>query len=779
MSILSGFKKVIRYIKTSAGYSKLSQWTSSQTVEMDDGSNLENKITDINTYINNKANISSPTFTGIPKAPTASNGTNNTQIATTAFANNAVSNHNSSSVAHSDIRSLITGLENAIPEASTTPSKAPGTASAGVSQEYSRGDHVHPAQTSVSGNAGTATKLSNARNINGVLFDGSSSRVNYGVCSTSSATVAKTVSCSGFSLITGAEITVKFTITNTASNPTLNVNGTGAKPIYYRGSAITPSYLSSNRTYTFRYNGAQYDFVGDIDTNTRYGVVSTSSDGLCPKRTGTTTKFLRDDGVWAELPSFTPSPSDFVVYPVYFNNTGSERIYYGFAYMLADVGSGWGQFTAIVTGCGNYAYNRMGTYLVSCSTRDGVSMRVTELEAGIGGYEFGYWPVSDENGSAIVFGMHTAPYNYPFYVIELTIGYRQTIVHREGAAPSGWTPVDIVRFVNGVKGDKETAYRDGLVNLTAENIGAFKVYANDMNITEGVWNDFKGEVKVNKIIDESDPFISIVRPRGGLNIPFLPDYSPAIAFGLGDVHAILCASFGDSQKAYIAAGSSNKINWYKQLAFTDSNVASSTKLQTARKINGSLFDGTEDINIQEYYNFSFPSNYGEERYRGFCSLYNTATVQANPSELTLLVSGVGSYGTGDKKSGVYLIQCRTMQGLVMDVIELSPPGSAGGIEFGYWSDGDKIIFGVHHGTWNYKINVLKIQQTYGHIWEINVANLYDSTAKPNGWNTVSKKGMVMSESGVSAIKQITQEQYNALSSAEKMNNTIYFITDAD
>lgn len=34
-------------------------------------------------------------------------------------------------------------------------------------------------------------------------------------------------------------------------------------------------------------------------TNTTYSVVSTTADGLAPKRSGTTTKFLRDDGTWA------------------------------------------------------------------------------------------------------------------------------------------------------------------------------------------------------------------------------------------------------------------------------------------------------------------------------------------------------------------------------------------------------------------------------------------------------------------------------------------------
>ncbi len=57
-----------------------------------------------------KANIDSPTLTGTPKAPTASDGTNTTQIATTAFVQTAVSNHNTSTTAHSDIRDLITEL---------------------------------------------------------------------------------------------------------------------------------------------------------------------------------------------------------------------------------------------------------------------------------------------------------------------------------------------------------------------------------------------------------------------------------------------------------------------------------------------------------------------------------------------------------------------------------------------------------------------------------------------------------------------------------------------
>lgn len=115
-----------------------------------------------------------------------------------------------------------------------------------------------------SGNAVSASKWNTARKINGMSIDGTADRTNYGVCSTSGSTAAKTVSCAGFNLATGAEITVKFNNTNTASNPTLNVNGMGAKAIYYKGVPVPSGYIVANGMYTFRYNGTQWEFVGDL-----------------------------------------------------------------------------------------------------------------------------------------------------------------------------------------------------------------------------------------------------------------------------------------------------------------------------------------------------------------------------------------------------------------------------------------------------------------------------------------------------------------------------------
>jgi hypothetical protein len=102
----------------------------------------------------------------------------------------------------------------------------------------------------------------------------------YGSCSTAAGTAAKTVEITGFKLTTGVRVVVKFTVTNSAASPTLNVTSTGAKAIYYRSAAITAGYLAANRTYEFVYNGTQYELVGDLDTN---------STGYLPTSGGTVT----------------------------------------------------------------------------------------------------------------------------------------------------------------------------------------------------------------------------------------------------------------------------------------------------------------------------------------------------------------------------------------------------------------------------------------------------------------------------------------------------------
>ncbi len=106
----------------------------------------------------------------------------------------------------------------------------------------------------------------------------------YGTCSTAAATAAKTVSLSGFSLFTGATVAVMFSNGNTAANPTLNINSTGAKPIYYRNAALTSStagIISKNGVYLFVYSGSYWRLVGDVGSI----AISEVADKLSTPRT--------------------------------------------------------------------------------------------------------------------------------------------------------------------------------------------------------------------------------------------------------------------------------------------------------------------------------------------------------------------------------------------------------------------------------------------------------------------------------------------------------------
>lgn len=100
--------------------------------------------------------------------------------------------------------------------------------------------------------------------VDGMVLDGDP--VHYAVCSTAAAAAAKTAALSGFKLVTGAWAAIKFTVTNTAANPTLNINGTGAKAVRYRSTAVSAGALAANRIYLMVYDGTYWQIIGDMDT---------------------------------------------------------------------------------------------------------------------------------------------------------------------------------------------------------------------------------------------------------------------------------------------------------------------------------------------------------------------------------------------------------------------------------------------------------------------------------------------------------------------------------
>ena len=114
--------------------------------------------------------------------------------------------------------------------------------------------------------ANTASTTANTANTNATNALNRAT-YHYGTCGTAAATAAKAVTLSGFSLYTGAMVSVYFTYANTAASPTLNVNGTGAKGIRVNNAVITAKYYwRAGDTVTFIYNGT-YWVLADTSAN--------------------------------------------------------------------------------------------------------------------------------------------------------------------------------------------------------------------------------------------------------------------------------------------------------------------------------------------------------------------------------------------------------------------------------------------------------------------------------------------------------------------------------
>ena len=161
---------------------------------------IENRVTaaameEVQTAINEldakKANLASPTLTGVPAAPTAAVGTNTTQLATTAFVSAEIAN-DAAPIAH--VGSGGTAHANVVAAGAagfmsgTDKTKLDGIAAGAQVNAVTSVAEKTGAVTLVKGDVGlgnvdntsdaaksvlSATKLATARTINGVSFDGS------------------------------------------------------------------------------------------------------------------------------------------------------------------------------------------------------------------------------------------------------------------------------------------------------------------------------------------------------------------------------------------------------------------------------------------------------------------------------------------------------------------------------------------------------------------------------------------------------------------------------
>ncbi len=129
----------------------------------------------------------------------------------------------------------------------------------------------------------------------------------FGTCSTAAATQIKVVSCAGFELKTGSRIAVQFTYSNTASQPKLNVNGTGDKFICgIDGTSVISGIWREKETIDFVYDGTWWIALGCLyATTSEYGLTrlssSVSSTSTTLAATAAAVKQAYDRSSWTSI----------------------------------------------------------------------------------------------------------------------------------------------------------------------------------------------------------------------------------------------------------------------------------------------------------------------------------------------------------------------------------------------------------------------------------------------------------------------------------------------
>lgn len=106
----------------------------------------------------------------------------------------------------------------------------------------------------------------------------------YGSCANALEATAKNASIQDYVLTTGSLVAIRFTYSVPAGS-TLNISGTGAKAIYYKGAPIQSNIIKNNDTALFVYTGSVYELLTTtsknllpLTTSTDYIVCTTSAN---------------------------------------------------------------------------------------------------------------------------------------------------------------------------------------------------------------------------------------------------------------------------------------------------------------------------------------------------------------------------------------------------------------------------------------------------------------------------------------------------------------------
>lgn len=167
---------------------------------------------------------------------------------------------------------------------------------------------------------------------------------------------------------------------------------------------------------------------------------------------------------------------------------------------------------------------------------------------------------------------------------------------------------------------------------------------------------------------------------------------------------------------------------------------SSRKLETARKINGVSFDGTQDITIDvtgKTRRYELGPYDSISRYSMFARTSNINTLENCGA--TLLVTDAGNFGS--PQTGAWLIQLSNRESKPTMLVTTLLPHKRGTVNFGYYEDSENgyFYFGAYTGTYRsvfavtvfegYKCNAVRFRRHCGRSERLDNGNSENPTGQ--------------------------------------------------
>ena len=162
---------------------------------------------------------------------------------------------------------------------------------------------------------------------------------------------------------------------------------------------------------------------------------------------------------------------------------------------------------------------------------------------------------------------------------------------------------------------------------------------------------------------------------------------------------------------------------------------SAKKLETARKINGVPFDGTQDITIDvtgKTRRYELGPYDSISRYSMFARTSNINTLENCGA--TLLVTDAGNFGS--PQTGAWLIQLSNRESKPTMSVTTLLPHKRGTVNFGYYEDSENgyFYFGAYTGTYRSVFAVTVLRGT-----NVTLSDFGDTADAPGGWTTVTPR----------------------------------------